>query len=125
RRSCEAAAKALGVPALRDVTPEDLERQRGRLDDVTYRRARHIVTENTRTVAAAEALRRGDWTTVGRLMYASHASLRDDFEGSCAELDTLVGLAAEAAGVIGSRMTGGGFGGCTVSLVRRDVLDAV
>src|SRR5207302_9489320 len=93
-----------------------------------YRRARHVVTENARTVAAADALRRGDWETVGRLMYASHDSLRNDYEVSCPELDLLVGLAAEAGqagGVIGSRMTGGGFGGCTISLVRRGREDEV
>jgi galactokinase len=126
RCQCEGAARTLGAAALRDVTPERLERERSRLDDVHYRRARHVVTENERTVEAADALRRGDWDTVGRLMYAGHASLRDDFQVSCAELDLLVELAAGAgAGVIGSRMTGGGFGGCTVSLVRREALDGV
>jgi len=128
RRQCEAAAHTLGVPALRDLTPAGLERQRGRLDDLTYRRARHVVTENERTLAAAEALRRGDLAEVGRLMSASHASLRDDYQVSCPELDLLVELAAAigpAGGVIGSRMTGGGFGGCTVSLVRRAALEDV
>ena len=125
RRQCEGAARALGVAALRDVTPEQLETGRGRLDEVSYRRARHVVTEIARTVEAAGALRRGDWDTVGRLMYASHASLRDDFQVSCEELDLLVELAAGAGGVIGSRLTGGGFGGCTISLVRRAALDAV
>ena len=126
RRQCEEAARTLGAAALRDVTPEQLERERSRLDDVPYRRARHVVTENARTVAAANALRRGDWATVGRLMYASHASLRDDFQVSCTELDLLVELARGAGdGVIGSRLTGGGFGGCTISLVRREALDGV
>ncbi len=124
RRQCEEAAHALGVAALRDVLPEQLESARGRLDDVHYRRARHVVGEIGRTVAAAEAIPHGDWATVGGLMYASHASLRDDYQVSCEELDLLVDLAAEA-GVIGSRMTGGGFGGCTISLVRRQALDAV
>ena len=124
RRQCEEAAHALGVPALRDVSGEQLEAARGRLDDVHYRRARHVVGEIGRTVAAAEAIPHGDWATVGELMYASHASLRDDYQVSCNELDLLVDLAAEA-GVIGSRMTGGGFGGCTISLVRRQTLDAV
>ena len=123
RRQCEEAACALGVAALRDVTPERLEQERGRLDEVHYRRARHVVTENARTTATADALGRGDWPAVGALMYASHASLRDDYHVSCAELDLLVELAAEA-GVIGARMTGGGFGGCTISLVRRPALDA-
>jgi galactokinase len=125
RRQCEEAARTLGAAALRDVTPEQLEREWSRLDDVYYRRARHVVTENARTVAAADALRRGDWATVGRLMYASHASLRDDFQVSCAELDLLIELARGAGGVIGSRLTGGGFGGCTISLVRREALDGV
>jgi galactokinase len=128
RRQCEEAAVALGTPALRDVEVKQLEEARNRLDDVHYRRARHVVTENARTVEAAEAIRRGDWPMVGRLMIESHASLRDDFEVSCEELDLLVGLATDGAaanGVIGSRMTGGGFGGCTISLVRRAALDAV
>jgi galactokinase len=125
RRQCEEASRALGVAALRDVTAEQLERQRDRLDDVHYRRVRHVVSENARTVEAAEAVRRGDWDTVGRLMAASHASLRDDYEVSCRELDLLVELATAVEGVIGSRMTGGGFGGCTISLVRRAALDGV
>jgi galactokinase len=128
RRQCEEAAVALGAAALRDVDVKQLEQGRDRLDDVHYRRARHVVTENARTVEAAEAIRRGDWPTVGRLMVESHASLRDDFEVSCEELDLLVTLATDggaANGVIGSRMTGGGFGGCTISLVRRAALDAV
>jgi galactokinase len=128
RRQCEEAALALGATALRDVSVHQLEQARNRLDDVHYRRARHVVTENARTVEAAEAIRRGDWPTVGRLMVESHASLRDDFEVSCEELDLLVALAMEGGpenGVIGSRMTGGGFGGCTISLVRRTALDSV
>ena len=107
------------------MNPDRLEAERGRLDDVHYRRARHVVTEIGRTVEAAEAIGRGEWPTVGRLLYASHASLRDDYQVSCDELDWLVELAAECDGVIGSRMTGGGFGGCTVSLVRRAALDRV
>ena len=96
--------------------------------ELLYRRARHVVSENARTVEAAEAIPRGDWETVGRLMLQSHASLRDDYEVSCPELDLLVGLAASpgpGGGVIGSRMTGGGFGGCTVSLVRLGALGRV
>jgi len=128
RRQCEEAAFALGASALRDVTTQQLELARDRLDDVHYRRARHVITENARTVAAAHGIRSGDWPTVGRLMVESHASLRDDFEVSCEELDLLVALATEGGatnGVIGSRMTGGGFGGCTISLVRRAALEAV
>ncbi len=120
RAACEQAAKLLGVEALRDVTPAELEEQKLRLDDLLYRRARHVVSEIGRTVQAAEALQAGEWATLGELMYASHCSLRDDYEVSCPELDALVDIAAEIGaegGVIGSRMTGGGFGGSTVSLV--------
>ena len=121
RAQCEQASSALGVPALRDVTTQELESQRNKLSDVLYRRANHVVGENERTVDAAQALRAGDWPTVGKLMYASHASLRDDYEVSCPELDVLVELAeaiGPEGGVIGARMTGGGFGGCIVALVR-------
>jgi galactokinase len=124
RRQCEEAARLLGVMALRDVSAEQLEQGRSKLDELLYRRARHVVGEIARTLQTAEALRRGDWNLVGRLMLASHASLRDGFQVSCEELNVLVQLATEA-GAIGSRMTGGGFGGCTVSLVRRSALDAV
>ena len=90
-----------------------------------FRRARHVITENERTLQAARAIQAGDWPAVGQLMYASHASLRDDFAVSCAELDAVVEIAealGEAEGVIGCRMTGGGFGGCAVSLVRTDAV---
>jgi galactokinase len=125
RAACERAARQLGVPQLRDVTAEQLEASRDRLDDVTYRRARHVVGEIGRTVAASRAIAQCDWPAVGELMYASHTSLRDDYEVSCPELDLLVETARAiglARGVIGSRMTGGGFGGCTVSLVRSDAV---
>ncbi|HVS37214.1 MAG TPA: galactokinase, partial [Gemmataceae bacterium] len=125
RRQCEEAARSLGVAALRDVNVDHLEAERDRLGDVHYRRASHVVTEIARTVQAAEAIGRGDWPTVGRLMHASHVSLRDCFQVSCEELDLLVELTTACDGVIGSRMTGGGFGGCTISLVRRDALDGV
>lgn len=132
RSQCEQAAEKLGAAALRDVTPNELEAQKDKLDDVLYRRAHHVVTENDRTLRASEALRSGEWGRVGELMYASHVSLRDDYEVSCPELDTLVELAQQIGsegGVIGSRMTGGGFGGCTVSLVRtgreREIADAI
>jgi galactokinase len=128
RRQCHEAARHLGVSALRDVTTEQLQRQRDKLDEETYRRARHVVTENARVLQAAAAIGAGNWPTVGRLMFESHVSLRDDYQVSCAELDLLVDLAAgigPVGGVIGSRMTGGGFGGCTVSLVRRDALDDI
>lgn len=117
RADCEAAAAALGLPLLRDATPESVDGIRAAVGDVVHRRARHVVGEIARTRAAAAALAAGRWDEVGALMAASHASLRDDFEVSCPELDALVELAVAQPGVIGSRMTGGGFGGCTVTLV--------
>jgi galactokinase len=122
RQDCEMAtallaAKIEGVAALRDVDAAQLERYAASLPEQIARRARHVITENERTVAAANALDAGDFEVCGRYMYASHASLRDDYEVSCPELDLMVELARGLAGVHGSRMTGGGFGGCTVSLV--------
>ena len=128
RRQCESAAQKVGVNALRDITPYQIEANRGKLDPVEFRRARHVVTEIERTVTAAAAIRAGDWPTVGQLMYASHHSLRGDFQVSCDELDLLVNLAHEIGpqgGVVGSRMTGGGFGGCTVSLVETMQVNAI
>ncbi|MEM6750784.1 MAG: galactokinase, partial [Planctomycetota bacterium] len=115
RAQCEAAAKALGVPALRDAGAAMLKAARGDLDPVVFQRARHVIDENQRTLDCVRALGARDYPAVGDLMFASHASLRDDFAVSTPELDKLVALAeAERdAGVIGSRMTGGGFGGCT------------
>ncbi len=125
RDQCEQAAEQLGVTALRDATLEQLEMARPRLNDVLYRRARHVITENARTLEAARAFATGQWQRAGELMVASHVSLRDDFEVSCAELDLLVELAiglGTTEGVYGSRMTGGGFGGCTVTLARKDAV---
>jgi galactokinase len=121
RAQCEAAARALQVPALRDATLQMLQAARRDLDPLTYRRAHHVITEIERTLQAAEAIRSANWLAAGTLMYASHASLRDDFEVSCPELDLVVEVAqsiGEKGGVFGCRMTGGGFGGCTVSLVQ-------
>jgi galactokinase len=132
RAACELAAKTLGIEALRDITSEELEHRKDELDSLLYRRARHVVGENERTVEAAEAMQAGDWSTVGELMYASHNSLRDDYEVSCPELDAIVEIAqaiGPEGGVIGSRMTGGGFGGSTVSLViagrEREIAEAI
>jgi galactokinase len=126
RKQCEAAAAALGVASLRDATMGMLEARRAAMDGVVFRRARHVITETRRTVDAAASLRGGRWDAVGRLMYESHASLRDDFEVSCAELDAIVEIAAGLGeGVIGCRMTGGGFGGCAVCLVRTEHADDV
>ena len=129
RADCEAAVRALAVRlprirALRDVSYADLEANSDVLPDEIYRRCRHVVTENARTLSAADALRDGDIARFGVLMGASHASLRDDYEVSTPELDTLVDVAMEVDGAIGARMTGGGFGGCTVNLVRADAVDA-
>ena len=110
------------IRALRDVSPADFERYEEFLPEPVRRRVRHVVTENERTVEAAEALRAGDLERVGRLMALSHRSLRDDYEVSCRELDVLVEVAETIEGVIGARMTGGGFGGCTVNLVRHEAL---
>jgi galactokinase len=105
------------IRKLRDATLEDLARWGGEMPDAVLKRVRHIVTENARTVAAAEALESGNLEELGRLMYAAHASYRDDFEASCPEADILVALASNEHGCVGARLTGGGFGGCTVNLV--------
>jgi galactokinase len=128
RKQCEAAAKILGVPSLRDATPDALELAKTKMDKVVFRRARHVISEIERTVHAAEGVRASNWLTVGQLMYASHRSLRDDYEVSCKELDTVVEIAESIGlkgGMIGCRMTGGGFGGCTVALVKSDAVEAI
>ncbi|XP_034645169.1 galactokinase isoform X2 [Trachemys scripta elegans] len=117
RRQCEEAAKALGKASLREACMADLEAARALLSEVVYRRARHVIGEIERTSRAAQALQAKDYRTFGRLMVESHNSLRDDYEVSCPELDGLVAAALEVRGVYGSRMTGGGFGGCTVTLL--------
>jgi galactokinase len=122
REACEEGVRLLSqtlgpIKALRDVTIEGLEANRSKLPDLIYRRCRHIVTENARVLEAERALEAGDFAACGRAMNSSHVSMRDDFEITCPEVDTLVGLAQRIEGVYGSRMTGGGFGGCTVSLV--------
>jgi galactokinase len=117
RAQCEEAARALGVTALRDVTPATLEARGAALPDVIRRRARHIVGENARTLDAAEAMPAGDARRLGRLMNESHLSMRDDFQISTHALDAMVECAQAAPGCHGARMTGGGFGGCVVALV--------
>jgi galactokinase len=119
RQSCEQAAAVLGVRALRDASLADLEAARSRLDATAFRRARHVITENDRTTRAADCAEARDWSAFGRLMLESHASMRDDFEITTPELDRLVELMMDLGeeDAYGSRMTGGGFGGCTVSLV--------
>lgn len=120
RAQCEAAARFFGVKALRDVSVERLLAEGSGLDQVTFRRARHIVTENARTLEAKQAMQADDAAWLGRLMKASHASLRDDFEVSSPALDTMVDLANDFRGCYGARMTGAGFGGCAVALVDRN-----
>lgn len=125
-RGSNILAKSLpGVRTLRDVSVADFERFATQLPGVVRNRCRHVVTENERTLAAATALRRGDLAELGRLMSQSHVSLRDDYQVSCEELDVAVDVAAAQPGVYGSRMTGGGFGGCTVSLVESAAIGRV
>ncbi len=124
RAQCEEAARAMGLRALRDADEAALESAKARMSEGVYRRARHVVAENGRVLQAVDAMRRGDAGTLGALMDASHASLRDDYEVSCRELDTLVAIARRLPGCLGARMTGAGFGGCTVNLVRADAVDA-
>jgi galactokinase len=129
RAECEEGVRILaqrfpGVRALRDVTFEQLESCRGTMAQNIYKRCRHVVTEDQRVLFAADALSRHRLDDLARAMAESHASLRDDYEVSCAELDLLVDLAAGQTGVHGSRMTGAGFGGCTINLVEAHAVDA-
>ena len=129
RAECEAGVRAFqrsmpGVQALRDVGLADLAKHKAELNDVVYRRCRHVVSENQRVLDAAESLRAGDLHRFGQLMYESHRSLQHHYEVSSTELDMLVEIAASCEGVYGSRMTGGGFGGCTITLVRSHSVEA-
>jgi len=151
RAECEMICEALQVGSLRDVTPEMITTLTPDLpvaspaaspiqsstpssipsslqepfDEVLLRRARHVVTENQRVLAAMEALKAANWSTLGELLFESHHSLRDDYQVSCEELDVLVELAQAQDDVFGARMTGGGFGGCVVALVNREALSSV
>ncbi len=120
RREVEEAASALGVAMLRDANLEMLEAGRGKMSEGAFKRGRHVMTDSQRVLDGLAALRVGDATQFGELMTAAHASYRDDFEASCVECDTLVELAMGLEGCLGSRLTGGGFGGCTVSLVEAE-----
>jgi galactokinase len=127
RAECEQAVAAIAsreqaVRTLRDVTPAMLDRLRDRLEPVLMARAEHVVTENARVEATVAAFEAGDVATAGQLFYESHASLRDRYEVSSAELDALVEIAAATPGVLGARLTGAGFGGSTITLVRRDAV---
>lgn len=128
RQECTDALAALktklDINALGDLTPDEFEANKGLITDpVQLKRAKHAVYENQRTIDAVAALRDGDIGKFGQLMNQSHISLRDDYEVSCEEIDILVDLAWKIPGVIGSRITGGGFGGCTVSIVKNDAVD--
>lgn len=126
REQCENAAQRFGVKALRDVTIEQFNAQSEMFDDVVAKRARHVITENDRTLEAADALRTNDLKRMGELMAQSHASMRDDFEITVFEVDTLVEIVKSVIGEQGGvRMTGGGFGGCIVALVPPALVDKV
>jgi galactokinase len=127
RSQCEEGVRLLsamlpGITALRDVTMKDFEQYRERLSPTLQKRCRHVITENQRVLAAASALESHDLVCFGELMLESHTSLRDDYEVSCSELDLMVEVAQSVAGVYGARMTGGGFGGCTVNLVAAEAV---
>ena len=129
RAECEEGVRVMsqwypGIRALRDVSLTELEKHAAALPPLIYRRCHHVVGENQRVLDAASALQRGDLDTFGQLMAASHRSLRDDYQVSCAELDLMVDLASHQQGVYGARMTGGGFGGCTINLVRAEQVSA-
>ena len=129
RAECEKGVEIIstdypGIQALRDVSLEQFQRVADKLPDIVRKRCRHVISEDERTQASIPALNAGDLEKFGRLMNASHDSLRDDYEVSCKELDLLVEIARSQEGVYGSRMTGGGFGGCTVNLVRADSVGA-
>lgn len=123
REQCEAAARFFGVPALRDVSVAQFNARADELDDVIRKRARHVITENDRTLKAAAAMRAGDAATLGKLMNESHASMRDDFENSTKAMDAMVAAAQTHDACYGARMTGGGFGGGAVALVQVDHVD--
>lgn len=128
RAECEEAVRRLaghlpGIQSLRDVELEEFDQWADALPEVIRRRANHVITENARTLAAIEALKLGQLSHFGKLMKASHESLREDYQVSCRELDLLVEIASRCAGVYGARMTGGGFGGCTVNLVKAEQVE--
>jgi galactokinase len=126
RKECEAAAAHFGVPALRDVSPDVFALHADELEETVAKRARHVITENARTQAAADALTKGDLKEMGRLMAESHVSMRDDFEITVPPIDALVDIVAEVIGDAGGvRMTGGGFGGCVVALAPQEFVPAV
>jgi galactokinase len=129
RAECEQGVRILsgrfgGIRALRDATMSQLEECSRDMPETIFRRCRHVVTENARVLASMEAMRRSDIEKLGEFLNLSHDSLRDDYEVSCSQLDLLVDTARGAEGVLGSRLTGAGFGGCTISLVHSSSIDA-
>lgn len=120
RKQCEKVVKSMKMSSMRDANLSDLEAVKGSLDNLDFRRGRHAISEIKRTLDATKALKEDDLNTLGMLMNESHDSLRDDFDVSCKELNELVDIARQTKGVYGSRMTGGGFGGCTVTLVCKE-----
>lgn len=122
RAECEMTAARLGLRSLRELAPQNLERSLRLLPPVLAARCRHVVTENERVLAAARALAEGNLTALGELLNASHASLRDDYQVSCPELDDLAELCRRQPGVYGARMMGGGFGGCVLALARPEAV---
>ena len=122
RESCERVAKVLGVETLRDAEFEDLERVKGEISEEDYKRAKYVIGEKQRVLDVCEALIKGDYETVGQRMYQTHWGMSKDYEVSCEELDFLAEL-AEKCGVTGSRIMGGGFGGCTINLVKEELYD--
>lgn len=131
RKQCNDALEGMqAVPlyhvlSLRDATLQDVKDAKEKMDEVAFKRATHVVSENSRVKECKVALKMGLWSRVGELMNASHKSLKEDFEVSCEEVDTLVDLAQAYEGVFGSRITGGGFGGCTVTLVKKSAVDGL
>lgn len=128
RKECEEGVRLFArhrpeVKALRDVSMEDLQKWKAGISETIRKRCRHVITEDARAIAAVDALETRDLNLFGKLMYESHASLRDDFQVSCEELDIMVELARKIQGVYGARMTGGGFGGCTINLVEKDAVE--
>jgi galactokinase len=124
RAACEQGAKALGVSSLRDVHVLDLDRAEKLLDELVFKRVRHVVTENARVLETVELLKRSGPTSIGEKLYASHESMRDDFEISIVELDCAVEVAM-ATGAIGARMTGGGFGGAAIALIESSKIESL
>jgi len=133
RAQCEEGVRLLkqyrpSIKALRDVTLSELESHRAKgqnepMPELIYRRCHHVVSENERVLRTVDALQHGDLAAVGRCMAESHASLKNDYEVSCDELDLMVEIAGRAQGLVGARMTGGGFGGCTINLVESDAIE--